>query len=153
MHPTEADETNNNNNPKMHVSDQQLLLGCEPNIVKYRGAHHSARPRLPRIKPTFYTRQILRRVNEIVKVKVANSDNLENTNLVIYCAALTVCQTLNLKIGDLDQINTCPEKQISPWEKRLITQIENLRKKAKYSKVSYLGLINQLQDIKLRYKK
>lgn len=97
------------------------------NLVKYTGTDPSLRPNIPKIRYSSSYNKILSTANSQLKQIMPQVNDLQELHLHIYCAALASVTANNQ--NQVKPRNAATPRTTQPaWERRIIQNIENLRK-------------------------
>ncbi|KAL1448253.1 hypothetical protein WDU94_000033 [Cyamophila willieti] len=131
----DMNETHVNNMPDIHLQqyqlpDPEITETFDSMVHKYENVEIDMKPTIPKVPYNNFTLKTVSQVNDALKSKFESSQNITQTHNFIYCAALTVCFLLNIKIPtDYDHSRSNMNNNPPPWKTRLENQIKNIRRK------------------------
>lgn len=108
------------------VTQEELQTLFQEFVLRYCGVEFQLRPKLPKIKYNIETKHTVGAINRILNQYLPESESLQHTCHLVYCAAATVCTYTGLKIGDRN--HSADKQEIPPWRRRLEEKIKKLRK-------------------------
>lgn len=124
--PHETDETEeqlivlNNEEQEAH----NLLM---KNLHYYGGMDPNMRPRIPRLKTTNQSKEILKNVNKVLSTLATNNQTLHEYHDNIYAAAITTLELHHQLAAERNEIPRTGTNRPA-WENRLTKKIDNTRK-------------------------
>ncbi|XP_045466648.1 uncharacterized protein LOC123675343 [Harmonia axyridis] len=97
------------------------------NLVRYSGVAAEKRPKIPRLRYSKTTRDLVARVNIIISRHLANVETLEGLVDTVYAGAVTVAEAFGHRIEHHQ--GTSRPLTTAPWKLRLEKKITSLGKK------------------------
>ncbi|XP_044755032.1 uncharacterized protein LOC123313986 [Coccinella septempunctata] len=97
------------------------------NLMRFSGVAAERRPRIPRLRFSRTTRDMVMKVNSILPEHLANVETLEELVDIVYAGAVTVSEALGQRTDH--QQNTPRSPTVPPWKLRLEQKITAIRKK------------------------
>jgi len=114
--------------------NEQILTTFQESNLRYSGIDMSLRPKLPKVRYNQVTKKTVHGVDKILARQLAQSQTIEETCHLTYCAAATVCIVTGLNIKDITDTQSSPSPKTPPWKTRLERKITDIRKE--------IGIIN-----------
>lgn len=146
------DQYRNESNNETNDNDANEILNTFKSFVnQYKDEDVKTKPSIPKLQCNKNTLITVSKVNETLKQEFSSSQNLQQTHNLIYCAAITVCFLLNIKIRENNENTQMRGNQtnVPPWKRRLETKIDNVR-----SKIAVLKhYFDQNQRVSVKVKK
>lgn len=109
---------------------QEVTTQMARAVLEFTGTDPLSRPSLPKVNSSKKLGKVLELMNnQILPNYFAGADTLEKLHEVIYCAATAIVRAMGVKIRPSQEPNSVrAELRVPPWERRLQTKIDALRR-------------------------
>ncbi|XP_045471751.1 uncharacterized protein LOC123678658 [Harmonia axyridis] len=116
-----------------------ILLLFQEYRLKWEGITMKARPKITKLQQITNTKVTMRAINAALEETITTSESFEHLCHLVYCAAMVANTIHQTKSKNNDSTNRTPQRP--PWEDRINTKINTLRKEIGILH-SYLNNIN-----------
>ncbi|XP_008475797.1 uncharacterized protein LOC103512788, partial [Diaphorina citri] len=107
----------------------EIVAKFDSLVQQFENVEINRKPIIPKIPYNNFSLLSVAQVNEVLESRFKSSVNISQTHNFIYCAAMTVCFLLHIKINQNESTNHAKINKEPPWKMRLENKIKYLRSK------------------------
>lgn len=126
---TENDTNPDRDNNTQIDMDDRVTTEFSRALAEFDGTDPTRRPKLPKLRTSKTTNNIIAAVNTLLQERSRNCGSLEQLHLLVYCGAVTVLRSHNQQVRRPKSEYSDNNKSVKPWwQRRIEGAIDNIRR-------------------------